>query len=133
MWRQAQLTGEVRGAFFGSITRRMPNPPHRPRPWKPITGVSDQPLSQSNPPQRKRYQLPGAYSANRSFGYFPPPPADHDTVLYIGRDPGASTTTAIVGRDLALGAQLDGVLNPLPCAARFGRTGSSFSCEPKEY
>jgi hypothetical protein len=88
MSRQAQLTGEVRGAFFGSITRRMPNPPHRPRPWKPITGVSDQPLSQSNPPQRKRYQLPGAYSANRSFGYFPPPPADHDTVLYIGRDPG---------------------------------------------
>jgi len=37
----------------------------------------------------KRYLLPGAYSANRSYGYFPPPPADHDTVLYIGRDPGA--------------------------------------------
>jgi hypothetical protein len=37
----------------------------------------------------RRYQLPGAYSANRSYGYFPPPPADHDTVLYVGRDPGA--------------------------------------------
>ena len=37
----------------------------------------------------KRYQLPEAYSANRSYGYFPPPPADRDTVLYIGRAPGA--------------------------------------------
>ena len=37
----------------------------------------------------KRHQLPEAYSANRSYGYFPPPRADHDTVLYIGRDPGA--------------------------------------------
>ena len=37
----------------------------------------------------KRYQLPEAYSANRSYGYFPPPRADHDTVLYIGREPGA--------------------------------------------
>jgi hypothetical protein len=35
-----------------------------------------------------RYKLPEAYSANRSYGYFPPPPADHDTVLYVGRDPG---------------------------------------------
>jgi hypothetical protein len=35
-----------------------------------------------------RYQLPEAYSANRSYGYFPPPPADHDTLLYVGRDPG---------------------------------------------
>lgn len=37
----------------------------------------------------RRYQWPEAYSANRSYGYFPPPPADHDAVLYIGRDPGA--------------------------------------------
>jgi hypothetical protein len=37
----------------------------------------------------KGYRLPEAYSANRSYGYFPPPPADHDTVLYIGREPGA--------------------------------------------
>jgi hypothetical protein len=37
----------------------------------------------------KRCQLPEAYSANRSYGYFPPPPADHDSVLYIGREPGA--------------------------------------------
>lgn len=35
-----------------------------------------------------RYQLPEAYSPNRSYGYFPPPPADHDTLLYVGRDPG---------------------------------------------
>jgi hypothetical protein len=35
-----------------------------------------------------RYGLPASYSANRSYGYFAPPPADHDTVLYIGRDPG---------------------------------------------
>jgi 4-amino-4-deoxy-L-arabinose transferase-like glycosyltransferase len=37
----------------------------------------------------KRYQLPEAGSVNRSYGYFPPPPADHDAVLYVGRDPGA--------------------------------------------
>ena len=37
----------------------------------------------------ERYQLPEAYSANRSYGYLPPPPADHDAVLYVGRDPGA--------------------------------------------
>jgi hypothetical protein len=36
-----------------------------------------------------RYALPAAYSANRSYGYFQEPPADHDTVLYVGRDPGA--------------------------------------------
>jgi Dolichyl-phosphate-mannose-protein mannosyltransferase len=36
----------------------------------------------------KRYRLPEAYSANRSYGYFPPPPPDHDTLLYVGRDPG---------------------------------------------
>ena len=35
----------------------------------------------------KRYGLPAAYSANRSYGYFPAPPADRDTLLYIGRDP----------------------------------------------
>jgi dolichyl-phosphate-mannose-protein mannosyltransferase len=36
-----------------------------------------------------RYQLPHAYSTNRSYGYFPAPPAEDDTVLYVGRDPGA--------------------------------------------
>jgi len=36
-----------------------------------------------------RYQLPHAYSANRSYGYFPPPPNDHDSVLYLGRDASA--------------------------------------------
>jgi hypothetical protein len=36
-----------------------------------------------------RYQLPQAYSTNRSYGYFPPPPDDRDSALFIGRDPGA--------------------------------------------
>ncbi|MBP1822686.1 hypothetical protein J3E61_006308 [Mycobacterium sp. OAE908] len=36
-----------------------------------------------------RYHLPIAYSSNRSYGYFPPPPNDKDTVLYVGRDPSA--------------------------------------------
>ena len=34
-----------------------------------------------------QYQLPEAYSINRSYGYFPPPPDDRDTALFIGRDP----------------------------------------------
>lgn len=34
-----------------------------------------------------RYGLPEAYSVNRSYGYFPPPPRDKDTALYIGKDP----------------------------------------------
>lgn len=36
-----------------------------------------------------RYQLPHAYSTNRSYGYFPPPPNNQDRVLYIGRDASA--------------------------------------------
>jgi hypothetical protein len=32
------------------------------------------------------YSLPMAFSVNRSYGYFPPPPADRDTVLYVGSD-----------------------------------------------
>jgi hypothetical protein len=36
-----------------------------------------------------RFALPRAYSTNRSYGYFPAPPAGQDMVLYIGRDPGA--------------------------------------------
>ena len=93
----------------------------------------------------KRYQLPGAYCANRSYGYFPPPDADHDTVLYIGGDPGvlrsyfadvraygrrrrrghprvfADGTTAVVGSDVAAVAHLDGVLKPLRSACRAGK------------
>jgi hypothetical protein len=34
-----------------------------------------------------RYGLPTAYSGNRGYGYFAEPPADHDAVLYVGRDP----------------------------------------------
>jgi hypothetical protein len=37
----------------------------------------------------QRYALPQAYSANRSYGYFAPPPVDHDVVLYVGSDPDA--------------------------------------------
>ena len=51
--------------------------------------------------------LPAAYSANRSYGYFPSPPADHDTVVYVGRDDGAlrphfatSTRVGDVGDDM---------------------------------
>jgi hypothetical protein len=33
-----------------------------------------------------RYGLPAAYSTNRSYGYFPPPPPDHNAVLYVGAD-----------------------------------------------
>jgi hypothetical protein len=33
-----------------------------------------------------RYGLPAAYSTNRSYGYFPPPPANRDAALYVGRD-----------------------------------------------
>jgi hypothetical protein len=36
-----------------------------------------------------RLGLPESYSANRSYGYFPAPPASHDTVLYIGGNPDA--------------------------------------------
>lgn len=34
-----------------------------------------------------RFRLPEAYSLSRSYGYFPPPQADTDTVLFVGRDP----------------------------------------------
>lgn len=34
-----------------------------------------------------RYDLPQAFSTSRSYGYFPPPPEDRDTALYIGREP----------------------------------------------
>jgi hypothetical protein len=34
-----------------------------------------------------KYHLPTSYSTSRSYGYFPPPPADHDVVLYVGHQP----------------------------------------------
>ena len=34
-----------------------------------------------------QYHLPTSYSTGRSYGYFPPPPADRDVVLYVGRRP----------------------------------------------
>ena len=33
------------------------------------------------------YGLPQAYSSNRSYGYFPPPPDGADAVLYVGSGP----------------------------------------------
>lgn len=35
----------------------------------------------------ERYELPHAYSSNRSYGYFPPPPESARNVLYVGSDP----------------------------------------------
>lgn len=32
--------------------------------------------------------LPASYSGNRSYGYLAPPPDDHDTIIFIGNDPG---------------------------------------------
>lgn len=34
-----------------------------------------------------QYGLPEAYSSNRGYGYFPPPPETKDSVLYVGSDP----------------------------------------------
>jgi hypothetical protein len=34
-----------------------------------------------------KYHLPTSYSTSRSYGYFPPPPPDHDVVLYVGAEP----------------------------------------------
>jgi hypothetical protein len=33
------------------------------------------------------FGLPKAYGGNRGYGYFAPPPDDHDAVVYVGRDP----------------------------------------------
>jgi hypothetical protein len=33
------------------------------------------------------YSLPKAFSVNRSYGYFPPPPADSDTAVFVGSGP----------------------------------------------
>jgi hypothetical protein len=34
-----------------------------------------------------QYGLPQAYSTNRGYGWFPPPPEDAGTVLYVGGEP----------------------------------------------
>lgn len=36
-----------------------------------------------------RYRLPEAYSLSRSYGFFEPPPAEADSMLFVGRDPQA--------------------------------------------
>ncbi len=54
-----------------------------------------------------RYRLPEAYSLSRSYGYFAPPPAGRDTMLFVGRDPGSlrpyfdtSRGVADIGEDM---------------------------------
>ncbi len=54
-----------------------------------------------------RYQLPEAFSLSRSYGYFAPPPAQLDTMLFVGRDPGpllryfdTSRVVADIGDDM---------------------------------
>jgi 4-amino-4-deoxy-L-arabinose transferase-like glycosyltransferase len=54
-----------------------------------------------------RYGLPPSYSVNRSYGFFPPPNADRDVALYVGRDDAPlrpffhdSRLTAHIGADL---------------------------------
>jgi hypothetical protein len=42
--------------------------------------------------------LPPGYSGNRSYGYFDPPPDDHDVVIFLGRDPGLLAPTGVVLR-----------------------------------
>ncbi|WP_216206441.1 ArnT family glycosyltransferase [Amycolatopsis aidingensis] len=37
----------------------------------------------------RRYEPPATYSTNRGYGYLPPPPAERDTVLYVGSRPQA--------------------------------------------
>ncbi|WP_214369676.1 hypothetical protein [Pseudonocardia sp. H11422] len=34
-----------------------------------------------------RLDLPPAHSSSRGYGYFPPPPEDRETVLYVGATP----------------------------------------------
>lgn len=36
-----------------------------------------------------RYDLPQAYSGNRGYGWFPPPPEEQTDALFVGRDPAA--------------------------------------------
>ncbi len=102
-----------------------------------------------------QYQLPEAYSTNRSYGYFPPPPDDRDTALFIGRDPDDLRpyfadvreigdvgddmhAYLLTGRqqswepDLVAVAHADGLLNRACGGAGFGRTGSSFHQRTKE-
>jgi hypothetical protein len=58
-----------------------------------------------------RYQLPEAYSTNRSYGYFPPPPADRDSALFIGQDPGALRPFFTEVRDIGdVGDDMDAYL-----------------------
>jgi 4-amino-4-deoxy-L-arabinose transferase-like glycosyltransferase len=48
-----------------------------------------------------RYHLPEAYSLSRSYGYFAPPPPELDTMLYVGRDPGALRPYFDTSREVA--------------------------------
>ncbi|MEJ8279073.1 glycosyltransferase family 39 protein [Pseudonocardia spirodelae] len=45
--------------------------------------------------------LPPAHGGNRSYGYFAPPPGDHDAVLFVGSDTGALAPTGVRLRPVA--------------------------------
>ncbi|ANY08404.1 glycosyltransferase family 39 protein [Pseudonocardia sp. HH130630-07] len=47
------------------------------------------------------YGLPPAYGGNRSYGYFDPPPDDHDTVVFVGNDPATLGPAGITLRPVA--------------------------------
>jgi hypothetical protein len=55
----------------------------------------------------QRYRIPETFSLNRSYGYFPAPAAERDSVLFIGRDPArlgayfaTSNEVAAIGDDM---------------------------------
>ncbi|ALE74430.1 glycosyl transferase family 39 [Pseudonocardia sp. EC080610-09] len=45
--------------------------------------------------------LPQAYGGNRAYGYFAPPPDDHDSVVFLGKDPSTLAPTGVVLRQAA--------------------------------
>lgn len=49
----------------------------------------------------RRFGLPQAYSLNRSYGYFAPPPEGQDAVLYVGNDPTALRGAFTGAREVA--------------------------------
>jgi hypothetical protein len=58
-----------------------------------------------------RYALPKAYSLSRSYGYFAPPKAELDTMLYVGRDPGPLLSYFDTSRKIAdIGEDMDAYL-----------------------
>ncbi|MFC4947631.1 glycosyltransferase family 39 protein [Pseudonocardia sp. GCM10023141] len=52
-----------------------------------------------------RLDLPAAYSNNRAYGYFPPPPEGQDAVLFVGSTPDALRAYFTTVREVADGGQ----------------------------